>query len=209
MSRILTSATRAAGRIEDETPWTWANAVTAVRAVAGTVILAYAGWTGSESWNYVGLGVYWVLDILDGYLARRFDQETRLGAQADILADRLLMVMFYMNFLSLRPDSLLPVVLFLVNFLGVDHYLSNQFMRWPLRSPNYFAAVDARIWLLSWSPVAKALNTGFVTLLLVLAPVPWPAALVASALIGVKLYCCVRLHRLTPPERSWQALIPR
>ena len=40
-----------------ETPWTWASLVTALRAVSGTVILAWAAWHHSETWNYNG-GTY-------------------------------------------------------------------------------------------------------------------------------------------------------
>jgi len=54
----------------------------------------------------------------------------------------------------------------------LDHYLSNQFIRWPILSPNYFYLVDRQTWLWLWSKPAKALNTGLVTLLLIGAPVP-------------------------------------
>ncbi|HEY0255101.1 MAG TPA: CDP-alcohol phosphatidyltransferase family protein, partial [Kofleriaceae bacterium] len=78
-------------------PWfTWANLATAVRVVACVIIFAYSSIYRDETANYVGLGTYWVLDVLDGFLARRFDQETRLGAQMDILADRLLVAFFYL-----------------------------------------------------------------------------------------------------------------
>lgn len=74
----------------NETWATWANAATAVRLVVGLVVFAYAAVTRDETWNFIGLGVYWMLDVVDGFLARRFDQETRIGAQMDILADRVL-----------------------------------------------------------------------------------------------------------------------
>ena len=126
-------------------PWfTWANLATAIRVVAGVVVFAIAAANRDETWNYAGLAVYWVLDVVDGFLARALDQETRLGAQMDILADRLLVAFFYLNYVAIHPEMIVPVALFLFQFMGIDHYLSNQFMRWPIKSPNYFYEVDRR-----------------------------------------------------------------
>jgi CDP-diacylglycerol--glycerol-3-phosphate 3-phosphatidyltransferase len=184
---------------------TWANLVTAVRAVAGLALFAVAAVRRDPILNYVGLGVYWVLDVLDGYLARRLDQETRFGAQLDILCDRLLVSCFYLNYLYLddRPGTVVPIALFLIQFMVIDHYLSNQFLRWPILSPNYFWQADRAIWRLNWSLLGKATNTGLVTLLLVLVPSPWPATVACVALIGLKLYSCVKLLKLPAPEQAW------
>lgn len=184
-------------------PWTWANLVTVVRAIGGTAVFAFAASTDSAGWNYAGLLIYWMLDILDGYLARALHQETRLGAQMDILADRLLMAFFYLNYVSLNPEAMLPVSLFLFSFMGLDNYLSNQFLRWPILSANYFSAVDHRLWALNWSPAGKALNSGLVTILLIAFSSPWPATAAATAIIAVKTHSCVRLHQLRQPERNW------
>ena len=69
---------------------TWANAVTLVRTVGGLVLFSVAAFKHSAAWNLAGLAVYWGLDVLDGYLARALNQETRFGVQMDILADRFL-----------------------------------------------------------------------------------------------------------------------
>jgi CDP-diacylglycerol--glycerol-3-phosphate 3-phosphatidyltransferase len=179
---------------------TWANGVTGLRTVAGLLLFSIAAARQSMTLNLAGLLVYWALDILDGWLARRLRQETRLGAQIDILADRLLVTVFYFNFVTTYPDLLPVVLLFLFEFMGLDHYLSNQFIRWPsLRSPNYFHEVDRTIWRLNWSLPAKALNSGLVTLLLVTTMSTWPALPVIATLILIKLYSCVRMHRLPVP----------
>lgn len=186
-----------------ESPMTWANLVTALRGVLGIAIFTVAAFTHSEAWNFAGLAVYWLLDVADGFLARRLDQETRLGAQMDILCDRLLVTFFYLNYVWIYPELLVPVVLFLFQFMGIDHYLSNQFMRWPVKSPNYFYEVDRVIWLHNWSVPGKLLNSAVVTGLLVLTKSPWLVSAVAVGIIGLKIYSCIRLHRLPAPEPAW------
>lgn len=187
----------------EESPFTWANLVTAIRAVAGIAVFTVAAWKHSEAWNFAGLAIYWILDVADGFLARRYNQETRLGAQMDILSDRLLVTFFYLNYLWLYPELLLPVALFLFQFMGIDHYLSNQFMRWPIKSPNYFHEVDRVVWLHNWSVPGKLLNSAVVTGLLVFTKSVWLVSAVALAIIGLKVYSCIRLHRLAAPEPSW------
>lgn len=185
-------------------PWaTWANLVTLIRLVAGLAIFAYAAVARSETWNLVGLGVYWVLDVVDGYLARRFDQETRIGAQMDILADRVLVAFFYLNYVVLYPELVVPVALFLFQFMGIDHFLSNQFMRWPIKSPNYFYEVDRTIWAWNWSPMAKLLNSAVVTVVLVVTKSAVLGSIVCGAIILMKCWSARRLYALPAPENHW------
>jgi CDP-diacylglycerol---glycerol-3-phosphate 3-phosphatidyltransferase len=191
--------------VDAREPWaTWANLVTAIRLVAGLAIFAYAAVAKDETWNFIGLGVYWVLDVVDGFLARRFDQETRIGAQMDILADRVLVAFFYLNYAMFYPELILPVSMFLFQFMGIDHYLSNQFMRWPIKSPNYFHQVDRAIWAWNWSPAAKLLNSAVVTGVLVLTKSPILGSIVCGAIVVMKCWTAVRMYRLPPPEVDWK-----
>ncbi|MBA3818619.1 MAG: CDP-alcohol phosphatidyltransferase family protein [Deltaproteobacteria bacterium] len=186
-------------------PWgTWANIVTGIRLVAGMAIFGYAAVTRNETWNFVGLGVYWVLDVVDGFLARAFDQETRLGAQFDILADRVLVAFFYLNYVMLYPHLMLPVAMFLFQFMGIDHFLSNQFMRWPIKSPNYFHLVDRTIWQWNWSPIGKLVNSAVVTGVLVLSKNVIAGSIVCGAILAMKFWTAYRMHQLPPPEPGWQ-----
>ncbi len=121
---------------------TAANAVTLLRLVVSTILFAASAFLHDPTLNLAGLAVYWVGDVADGYLARRLNQETLFGAQWDILADRLSVAFFYLNYLVLYPHLAPAIVLFLVQFMVVDHYLSNQYLRWPIMSPNYFYHVD-------------------------------------------------------------------
>jgi CDP-diacylglycerol---glycerol-3-phosphate 3-phosphatidyltransferase len=188
-------------------PWfTWANLVTTIRVVSGVAIFSYAAVTRSTEWNYIGLGVYWVLDVVDGFLARALHQETRLGAQMDILGDRLLVAFFYLNYVAVHPAMIVPVAMFLFQFMGIDHYLSNQFMRWPILSPNYFFKVDRTIWALNWSPAGKLLNSAVVTATIVLSGSPIASALVCGAIIGLKIYTAIRMRALPMPEATWPSI---
>ena len=189
---------------QPESILTWANLVTAIRTAVCVAIFAVAAARVSPAWNLAGLGVYWLLDILDGHLARRFHQETRFGAQFDILSDRLLVALFYMNHLAWHHELIVPIALFLVQFMLIDHYLSNQFLRWNILSPNYFYAVDATVWRLNWSPLAKLGNSAVVTVLIIAVPWPWLSVAASLAIIAVKVYSLLRVMRLSP-EAAWTA----
>lgn len=171
---------------------TWANLVTAIRLAGGLAAFGAFYLAFWEGWNFIGLAIYWAGDILDGWLARRLKQETLLGAQFDILADRMLICLFYLGYLTVHPVRAPAVLLFLFEFAVLDHYLSNQFLRWPIISPNYFYLVDRQTWMWLWSTPAKALNTGLVTVLLIALPSQWPAILATIALISLRLWCVRR-----------------
>lgn len=186
--------------IHPDTPWTWPNLITAVRLVAGMMLFTLAALHGDERLNLWGLGVYWSLDILDGAVARWLNQETLFGGQFDILADRLLVAFFYLNELYLYPALAVPVVLFLIQFMGVDHYLSNQYLRYPrMISPNYYYLVDKRVWELNWSPLGKVFNTGLVTALLVLTRSPVLVTAVVVGILVVKFYSVALVFRTPAP----------
>ena len=191
-------------RLVRETWRTWPNAVTALRVLAALACFVVAALRRSEPWSYAGLGVYWALDVVDGSLARALRQETRIGAQLDILADRLLLGAFYANFLRAHPEMAIPIALHLVQFVVLDQYLSHQFMRWPCLSPNYFHEVDRTIWAWNWSPAGKVANGALATAAIVIASLAgwsWivPAA-VSTSVIAVKIWSIARLASLPAPE---------
>ncbi|MBT8494241.1 MAG: CDP-alcohol phosphatidyltransferase family protein [Deltaproteobacteria bacterium] len=162
-------------------------------------VFACAAVYTSFTLNLIGLGLYWLLDVADGYAARKLDQETRIGAQLDIYSDRLLIGFFYVNYVQMNPEAVVPAALMLLEFTVIDQYLSTQFLRWPIKSPNYFHHISKPVWKLNWSPTAKALNTAMVTLILLVTGNALAATIACAALIVVKLYSLVLMHRLRAP----------
>jgi CDP-diacylglycerol--glycerol-3-phosphate 3-phosphatidyltransferase len=147
-----------------------------------------------------GLAAYWVGDIADGTLARVLDAETRAGAALDILCDRISAACFYLGFAWYDPSMIVPVGVYLAEFMVIDTYLSLAFLAWPLVSPNYFDLVDRRIWRWNWSKPGKAVNSAAFAVLLVATREPVIATVIAGALLGVKVMSLVWLSRLAPPS---------
>ena len=67
------------------------NLITLARllSVPLTIWLIFGERYGAAFWVFVGAGVS---DALDGYIAKRFDRRTRLGALLDPAADKALLV---------------------------------------------------------------------------------------------------------------------
>lgn len=187
---------------------TWANLVTLVRLVLGVAAFGVVFGGGRERWAYLGLVIYWIGDLLDGLLARRRGEETVFGAEFDILADRLQVCLFYLAYLKFHPEKTLVALVFLFEFMVLDHFLSNQFARWRVRSPNYFYEVDRVTWAWLWSTPAKALNCGLVTLLVIGQPWPWIPLSVTLVLIGIRLRLAWRLLALSADQREASRCTP-
>ena len=157
----------------------------------------------NPTYNFIGLGIHWAGDVLDGFYARRFKQETILGAEIDIIADRVETLFFYVNFLSFRPGLFLPVAIYLIDFAFVDFYLSYQFLKFDIISPNYFYKVDKTVYILNFSPGGKFCNSTVVTLILIFLPqLQIVAALLAVILIGVKSFSIYLLNKKKLPVKK-------
>ncbi|WP_223395100.1 CDP-alcohol phosphatidyltransferase family protein [Nocardioides rotundus] len=170
------------------------NLVTLVRTVAAVVVAGYGLRTGDPGLLGIAFALYWTGDILDGWLARRLSQETRLGAIFDIVGDRACTSILCMGLVSVYPDLLLVVIPFFLSFMVLDTILSLAFLCWPLLSPNYFALVDRAVYRLNWSPFAKSLNTAGV-IVLAITGVEWAALGLITLLVGIKIWSAVRVHR--------------
>src|SRR3712207_5107347 len=103
---------------------TAATVVTAVRTVAAVVLAGVAAHEHSLGWLLASLVVYWVGDVLDGWVARRHGCETRTGAALDILSDRLCAAVFYLGLMWLDPTLAPAVVVYLGQFMVLDCFLS-------------------------------------------------------------------------------------
>jgi cardiolipin synthase (CMP-forming) len=174
---------------------TWPNLVTLVRTVVAVVVGAVAIARSDVVLLGVAYAAYWAGDVADGWLARRLDQETRTGAVFDIVGDRACTVLLCAGLVAARPGAWLVGAVFLVSFAVVDTMLSLAFLRWDLLGPNDFHRVDRTVWLVNWSPLAKAVNTAGVVALTVLGLYP-AALLLAVAVLAVKVGSGLRVVRL-------------
>jgi CDP-diacylglycerol--glycerol-3-phosphate 3-phosphatidyltransferase len=147
----------------------------------------------------VALVVYWAGDSLDGFVARVRGCETRIGAVLDILCDRFCAASFYLGLVWLHHEYVVPVFVYLAEFMVIDCFLSLAFLAWPVRSPNYFYVVDRTLWLWNWSKPGKAVNSSLFAVLLLVTGWVWLGALIAASLLVMKTVSLVRLGRIGLP----------
>ncbi len=174
--------------VDPKSFYSWPNGITILRLVGSLTFFLLAAIKLNPTFNFIGLGLHWAGDVADGLLARKARQETILGAEIDIIADRIESLFFYLNFLHFQPHLFLPITIYLIDFAFVDFYLSYQFIKYPIISPNYFYQVDERVYRYNFSPLAKFANSTVVALILIFLP-SWQhlATLFALGLIGLKL----------------------
>jgi CDP-diacylglycerol--glycerol-3-phosphate 3-phosphatidyltransferase len=173
--------------------------VTLLRLGGSLIFFVLAAVRGDPTANFIGLGIHWLGDVLDGALARKARQETVLGAEIDIIADRVEVLFFIVNFIHFHPEVAVASAVYALDFAFVDFYLSYQFLKFDLISPNYFGRVDRRVYLLNYSPGGKFVNSTAVILLLIFLPARQAvAAVLACGLIAVKVYSIRRLARIRP-----------
>lgn len=178
---------------------TSATVITGVRTVVSVVLAGVAADRESLTLLVVALAVYWLGDMLDGFVARVRGCETRIGAVLDILSDRFCAASFYLGLMWLHHEFAVPVMLYLAEFMVVDCFLSLAFLAWPIRSPNYFYVVDRPLWLWNWSKPGKAVNSSLFAVLLLVTGWVWLGAVIAAGLLVLKCVSLVRLGRLGLP----------
>jgi len=185
--------------VEAERIGTSATIVTGVRTVAAVVLAGIAAREESLTLLVAALVVYWLGDMLDGFVARIRGCETRIGAALDILSDRFCAAAFYVGLMWLEPGYAPAVLIYLAEFMVVDCYLSLAFLAWPIRSPNYFFVVDRPLWLWNWSKPGKAVNSSLFAVLLLVTGWVWVCAAIAVALLALKCVSLARLARIGLP----------
>lgn len=181
-------------RRQKETFFTVASLITTVRTIFAVICGAIGCINYSVEWLAIGLIIYWVGDILDGFIARKLGQEMRLGAIYDIVSDRICVVVLYIGYGLLKPELLPIIIAFIFCFVVIDGLLSLSFLLWGIISPNYFYVVDEKLYKLNWSPIGKGLNSSvFVVVTLIFQDV-WLSGAVVVAIYALKLYSLYRLH---------------
>jgi len=173
-----------------------ANLITILRLLLSLLFFCLAAIYRRDLDNFLGLGLHWLGDWLDGFWAKTFNQRTILGAELDIIADRVESLFFFINFIFFHPGLALPVALYMINFAFVDFYLSYQFIKFNIISVDFFYLVDRKVFKLNFSQPGKFANSTVIPLLLILLPDWWPLTLLLTAgLIGVKLDSILILKR--------------
>ncbi|NUR94227.1 MAG: CDP-alcohol phosphatidyltransferase family protein, partial [Kribbellaceae bacterium] len=173
------------------------NRITLIRTVIAMAVATYAFRTGDLTWLVVGYFSYWFGDSLDGWVARRRNEESLSGAVFDIVCDRACSFLLAAAFMATYPDTIGPLAIYLIQFGVLDTMLTFSFLLWPwMLSPNYFYKVDRPIYLWNWSKPAKALNTAAVVISLVVAGqtgAQWLPYTVAIAALVVKIVSSYRV----------------
>ena len=185
--------------VEGERVATSATLVTGVRTVLSVTLAGVAAHERSLELLVAALVVYWLGDMLDGFVARIRGCETRIGAALDILCDRFCAAAFYIGLIWLEPQFTPAVLIYLAEFMVVDCFLSLAFLAWPVRSPNYFFVIDRSLWLWNWSKPGKAVNSSLFAVLLLVTGWVWVGVAIATALLVMKTMSLVRLGRLGLP----------
>jgi CDP-diacylglycerol---glycerol-3-phosphate 3-phosphatidyltransferase len=185
--------------VDQERVGTSATVITFVRTIASVVLAGLAVQHERIELLVAALVVYWVGDSLDGFVARIRGCETRIGAVLDILSDRFCAATFYLGLVWLHHEYVVPVFIYLAEFMVIDCFLSLAFLAWPVRSPNYFYVVDRTIWLWNWSKPAKAVNSSLFAVLLMVTGWVWLGTAIAVGLLVLKTVSLVRLGRIGLP----------
>jgi len=173
------------------------NRVTLVRTLIAMAVATFAFRTGDLAWLVLGYFSYWFGDSLDGWVARKRNEESLSGAVFDIVCDRACSFLLAAAFMATYPATIGPLAIYLAQFGVLDTMLTFSFLLWPwMLSPNYFYKVDRPIYVWNWSKPAKALNTGAVVVSLVVAGqtgAQWLPYAVAVAACVVKVVSSYRL----------------
>lgn len=179
-----------------ELPWTAANGVTVARSIAATIVMLVAIVEHSSTLLLAGLLTSWLLDVVDGLLARWRRRETAIGAQLDILADRLTAMWVVLGVVVLSDAS--PLTVFAAAAVWVqlsffDQLLAGQFLRFRHWSPDEFHLQDGSVWRLNWAPAAKVIGNLPLALLAIGGACLWVALGLALALILVRVFSYFRI----------------
>lgn len=185
-----------------ESTITVANALTLLRLVATIAFLTVAIWSRSSVLLVAGLSGSWLFDTLDGYVARARACETVFGAQLDAAVDRVTVLLALIGSVVLaggRAEVIVAATTVWLQYGVVDQVLFAQFLRFHLWTPDEFHTVDKRVWLVSWSQLAKGVS-GTSTAAMALGGIAiYCAAALSAALIAMRVVCYLRIARLSSP----------
>ena len=182
-----------------ESVLTYANGITLARTAGCLTAVTLSIATGRIWLLFAGLAIHCLGDMADGAVARFRNEETRAGAVLDIVSDRLCIAVYYLSYGHLAHAMLLPIALFLFQFMVLDAHLSLAFLNWPLRSLNYFYLVDRLLYAWNWSTPGKAFNSGALVVVMLTTRSPIACTALVLTISAVKILSLVRAHRVGIP----------
>ena len=111
-----------------------------ILAIPGVVLLCYAGSVAPQRWYDPAAGLLFaaaaITDSLDGYLARRLGQTTRLGAFLDPVADKLIVSVALVLLVSRDPRWMMQVSAIII--IGREIAVSALRIKWSTVSSSPF-----------------------------------------------------------------------
>lgn len=94
------------------------NLITISRLLAFPLILYFAI-DGKETLFTIFLVINLVSDAIDGFIARRFNMETEIGARLDSFADNLTYVLVFIGIYVFKMEEFLPYMISFLFFIGI------------------------------------------------------------------------------------------
>jgi CDP-diacylglycerol--glycerol-3-phosphate 3-phosphatidyltransferase len=168
------------GAVAESRRVTLANRITLVRLILIPVFnVLVVVYKGDEPWiRYAALSVFLVAsvsDALDGFVARAYNQKTRLGAVLDPLADKLLLNLAFVflavneNFAEPVPQWVPVLILSRDVIIVMGSYLINEFYG-PLRvRPRISGKATTALQMASIVAVLLEVNFAYELVLLMVA----------------------------------------
>jgi cardiolipin synthase len=137
------------------------NVITLARllSVPLTVWLILEARFAAAFWVFVAAGIS---DAVDGFIAKRFDSRTRLGALLDPIADKALLVAVYVTLGATgHLDAWLVILVVFRDLLIVGGYLLVQALTQPMRSePLIVSKVNTALQILLVGVLLAQLGLG-------------------------------------------------
>ncbi len=144
--------------------------------------------TPTERWLAAGVfGLAAATDWLDGYVARRWQQETELGKFLDPLVDKLLVLAPLLSLVALQQLPAWAVFLILGRELAIAGWRANQ--------PQVVGANR-------WGKLKTVSQIGAILLLLAPLPPPWPSLAQGTFWLALGLTLLSGLLYLWPPPHG-------
>lgn len=171
--------------------------LTGFRAIGTSALFTFAIVDHSRGWLEVSFGLSMLLDTVDGQIARAGRTETIFGAQIDGLADRLAATFVLVGIVSMHTKASTMIVgaVIWVQFGVIDQFLSNQFLRFGLWSPDHFYTIDEVAWRWNWSSYAKAASNVPIGLFVLGSWGVWVALFLSLSLVAVRVRLYQVLHQ--------------